>query len=245
MTMSFFLDIKNPMRFRREYIMPNPGLLRQIFYYGMSPFFLQIAFAVKAYVINIMLLKYKGDAAVSAYGIVNAIVILIVLPALGLTQAMQSIAGYNFGAKNWERLRRVFGYTLLSTNAWVTAGTALAWIFRAEIIGAFDAGGGGAEMIALAMEIYWILLLSLPLYGVVFTASVYLTTTGQYMKALVFNFVRQVVFLLASILIMARLFGFGGVLWGIIVGDFLAIIAAAIIIVLEWRKVSAKISAKA
>ncbi|MDR1476656.1 MAG: MATE family efflux transporter, partial [Rickettsiales bacterium] len=194
MVHSFFLDPSNPMRHRREAMRPDARTMWQIFRYGMSPFLLQLAFVVNAYITNIMLMKYRGDAAVSAYGIVNSIIMFVILPAFGITQAMQSIAGYNFGAKNWARLKQTLGYTLAGVNVWMFILSISLWAFKAPIIGMFDGGSNGADMIGLASEIAGVLVVSLPLLGVVFVAGTYLLATGRYMQSLAFNMVRQFAF---------------------------------------------------
>ena len=245
LVLSFFVSRSNPMKLRRSFMRPDPKILGQIFSYGMSPFLLHIAFVVTAFAINSILGMYRGDAAISAYGIVNTIIMFISLPTFGITTAMQSIAGYNFGAKNWARLRRVLGLTLAAVNFWMASLAIAAWIFRAQIIGIFDGGNNGAEMLRLASRMMGVLLVSMPLYGVVFTVGPYLLATGRYWQSLAVNMVRQFGFLLPALLIIPRFYGFDGALWGIVASDYAGIILSWAIIIREWRKVSSKARAAA
>jgi putative MATE family efflux protein len=245
MVHSFFLAPSNPMRWRIGCMKPAARVMWQVFRYGLSPFLLHLAFVITAYLINTMLIRHRGDAAVSAYGIVNTLIMLIALPTFGIVQAMQSIAGYNFGARKWARLKQALDYALVSVNAWMLLLSAILWLFRERIIGVFDGGNNGAEMIALAAHIASMLVLSLPLFGTVFVVPTYMLATGQYKKSLAFNMTRQFLFLIPLIVVMPRFFGFDGVLWGIVASDYCSIVLAYIILAREYRKLAAKAAEKA
>lgn len=94
---------------------------------GMGPFLMNAASCIVTMFINQQLLKYGGDLAIGAFGIVNRINFLFVMVVMGLNQGMQPIAGYNFGARKYSRVKQVF----LRTAKWATAVCAL-WFIASE-----------------------------------------------------------------------------------------------------------------
>ncbi|MBQ2574729.1 MAG: MATE family efflux transporter, partial [Bacteroidales bacterium] len=87
-------------------------IIRNITMIGMSPFLMNIAAAGVVALLNAQLLRYGGDFAVGAYGIVNTFAMLAVLLILGVCQGMQPIAGYNYGAGHPDRLKAVYVLTM-------------------------------------------------------------------------------------------------------------------------------------
>ena len=79
---------------------------------GMSPFLMNIASCFVVILINNQLKRYGGDLAIGAYGISNRLCFLFFTITMGLTQGMQPIAGYNYGARNWGRVKEVLRLTI-------------------------------------------------------------------------------------------------------------------------------------
>ena len=75
---------------------------------GLGPFLMNLASCIVVLFINQQLVKWGGDLAVGAYGIVNRITFLFIMIVMGFNQGMQPIAGYNFGARQYARVREVY-----------------------------------------------------------------------------------------------------------------------------------------
>ena len=91
---------------------------------GMGPFLMNLASCIVVLFINQQLVKWGGDLAIGAYGIVNRLVFLFIMIVMGFNQGMQPIAGYNFGARQYGRVREVY----VKTALWATLVTTLGWI---------------------------------------------------------------------------------------------------------------------
>ncbi len=87
------------------------SIVKRIFSIGISPFLLNSAACLVAIFVNQQLSKYSGDIGIAAYGIVNRITFLVVMIILGFSQGMQPIAGYNYGACKYSRMRKVYKLT--------------------------------------------------------------------------------------------------------------------------------------
>ena len=89
---------------------------------GMGPFLMNLASCIVVLFINQQLVKWGGDLALGAYGIVNRITFLFVMVVMGFNQGMQPIAGYNFGSRQYGRVREVYVKTALWATIVTTAG---------------------------------------------------------------------------------------------------------------------------
>ncbi len=83
---------------------------------GLGPFLMNLASCIVVLFINQQLVKWGGDLAVGAYGIVNRITFLFAMVVMGFNQGMQPIAGYNYGARQYGRVREVY----VKTAMWAT-----------------------------------------------------------------------------------------------------------------------------
>ena len=82
-------------------------IVKNIIGIGISPFAMNACSCLVVIFVNTCLMKHGGDLAVGAYGIANRIGFVFVIVAMGVNQGMQPIAGYNYGAQNYDRLRKV------------------------------------------------------------------------------------------------------------------------------------------
>ena len=89
---------------------------------GMGPFLMNLASCIVVLFINQQLVKWGGDLALGAYGIVNRITFLFVMVVMGFNQGMQPIAGYNFGSRQYGRVREVYVKTAFWATIVTTAG---------------------------------------------------------------------------------------------------------------------------
>jgi len=100
---SHFLFKNSQLRFHAHNFRLRKDIVHSILSIGLSPFSMQIGTSLVVILINSTLLKYGGDLAIGAYGIINSVNMLVVMFIIGLNQGTQPIIGFNFGAGNFER----------------------------------------------------------------------------------------------------------------------------------------------
>jgi putative MATE family efflux protein len=186
------------IRFKRHAWAPKFYIFRNILAIGISPFSMNVAaFAVVA-VLNRQLIRFGGDDAMTVYGAANSYMGLIFMVLLGLCQAMQPIAGYNYGARRNDRLRQVY---ILTMNVCVIIGiigAASALIFPRTIIGFFNSEPEILDMGAPALRY---LMVFCPLIAFTVTNSQLFQSIDQPWIAIVTSLSRQVIFLIPLSLI--------------------------------------------
>ena len=175
---------------------------------GMAPFLLQIGAGLVMVVLNFNLLAYGGDLAVAAFGIVNRVLMLILMPVMGISQGAQPIIGYNFGAGNFRRVIEVVKLAALAATGFCLIGFAGIQIFAEQIVQLFN---GHAELVQLGADGLRFYLLMLPIIGFQLIGANYYQAVGKAGYAIVFNLLRQIILLIPLVCLLPRFFGLNGI----------------------------------
>lgn len=200
---------------------------------GMSPFLMNMAACFIVILINQGLKKYGGDLAIGAFGIVNRLVFIIVMIVMGLNQGMQPIAGYNFGAKQYERVTKTLKLTIIYVIGVTTFGFIIGMLFSDTVVGIFTSD---AELIELSAKGLRIVVMFFPIIGFQMVTANFFQSIGMASKAIFLSLTRQMVVLLPCLLILPRFFGAAGVWYSMPISDLLASLIAGTMLVWQFRK---------
>ena len=198
-----FLQRSSFIRFRRHAWKPKGYIFRNITLIGMSPFLMNVTAAGVVALLNQQLLRYGGDLAVGAYGIVNTFAMLMVMVILGVCQGMQPIAGYNYGAGHNDRLRQVYILTLKVCVLTGLVGSVGCCAFPRALSYIFTDDAALINIIIPAMRYIMVMF---PLIGFTITNSNFFQSIDKPWIAIVTSLSRQVIFLLPLVYIMPYLF---------------------------------------
>lgn len=200
---------------------------------GLGPFLMNSASCIVSMFINQQLMKYGGDLSIGAYGIVNRISFLFVMIVMGLNQGMQPIAGYNFGAKQYSRVKKVY----LLTAAWATAATTLGFIFGefcpSLLVSIFT---NDRELLELSDVGLRIVVCTFPIIGFQMVATNLFQCMGMIKKSVFLSLSRQLLFLVPLIYLLPKWFGVMGVWYSFPISDAVAAITTFIFIASLFRK---------
>lgn len=200
---------------------------------GMSPFLMNMAACFIVILINQGLKKYGGDLAIGAFGIVNRLVFVVVMIVMGLNQGMQPIAGYNFGARQYDRVNKVLKLTIIYATAVTTFGFLVGMLVPDWVVGIFTSD---AELIALSSKGLRITVMFFPIIGFQMVTSNFFQSIGMAGKAIFLSLTRQMLILLPCLLILPHFFGVAGVWYSMPVSDVLASLIALVMLVMQFRK---------
>ncbi|MDH8700996.1 putative MATE family efflux protein [Dysgonomonadaceae bacterium PH5-43] len=204
---------------------------------GTAPFCMNAASCIIVIVINQQLMKYGGDLAVGAYGIVNRIAFLFIMIVMGLNQGMQPIAGYNFGAKLYDRVTQVLKKTIMFATIIMTVGFAIVELFPLAVASIFTTE---SSLIEIAVPGLRLTLLMFPLVGFQMVTSTFFQSIGKPQKAILLSLTRQMIFLVPLLLILPRYFETTGVWVSFTIADSLSIIFAATLLWHEFKNIKSQ-----
>lgn len=188
-----FVMPRSFIRFKRHAWAPKLYIFRNVLLIGMSPFLMNFAASFVVALLNRQLIRYGGDLAVGAYGVVNTFGAFLVMFILGLCQGMQPIAGYNYGAGHNHRLREVFTLTMKVSLTVGVVGALLAMIIPRLILRAFT---DSEELIAIGIPAMRYLNVMMPLIAFTITNSQFFQSIDKPWIAIVTSLSRQVLFLI-------------------------------------------------
>lgn len=200
---------------------------------GMSPFLMNLAATVVVLLINQGLKEYGGDLAIGAYGIVNRLVFLFLMIVVGFNQGMQPIAGYNFGAKQYDRVTRVLKLTLVMATCVTTLGFLMGMLIPEFAVSIFTSDD---EMIALASEGLRIVVMFFPIVGIPMVTANFFQSIGMPGKSIFLSLTRQLIFLIPCLLILPRFYGSTGVWISMPIADLTACVVASCMLVHQLRR---------
>ena len=250
---SHFCQKSSFVRFRRAAFVLDWKIIKAIISIGLAPFMVNICASLVAAFVNTALLKYGGtgvhdvvqtthasaDIFVGAYGIANRVVMLLIMVIQGLNQGMQPIVGYNYGAKQYDRVRKALYLTIGCGMTISTLGFLACQIFPEGIASLFvDSAKGGDEtlMIAAASQAMRIIVTMFPLVGFQIVAAAFFQYIGHAKLAIFVSMTRQMLFLLPLLWIIPRYMGATGVWMSMPIADCASITLAAILLYRELKR---------
>lgn len=234
-----FVQPKSFIRFRRHAWRPKGYIFRNILLIGMSPFLMNVAASGVVALLNRQLIRFGGDMAVGAYGIINTFASFAVLLILGVCQGMQPIAGYNYGAGHPHRLKSVYIQTM-KVNVLIGMVSALLALTIPHIL--LRAFTKEEELIQIAIPAMRFILVMFALVGFTITNSTFFQSIDKPWIAIVTSLSRQVLFLAPMIYLVPTIFinmggnGLTGVWASMTISDVMGAILA-FLLMLSQRKV--------
>ncbi len=215
LSLSHFVSKKSFIRFRRHAWQPKFRIFRNILAIGVSPFTMNVAGSGVVAMLNNQLLRYGGDNAVAASGVANSFAPLIIMLVLGICQGMQPIAGYNYGARRFDRLREVYHLAMKVNVAIGCFGTLLVLTVPRYLAMAFT---NDPELLDLCVPAMRLMLVMSPLIGFTITNSQFFQSIDKPWIAIVTSLSRQVLILLPMMYIVPTVFT--GLGWSGLYGVF-------------------------
>ena len=205
-------------------------IMKGILTIGMAPFAMQVASSIVSVIANKSLMAYGGDLAIGAMAIVTSICSIFIMPIFGLNQGAQPIIGFNYGAKNYSRVKKTYMYSLIGSTIILVLSFVFIQVFPHLAVGMFNKDPELTDITISGMRIF---LLSMPIIGIQMTASNYYQAVGKSTKAMIIGLTRQVIFLIPCFIILPKFFGLTGVWAAGPIADTLAVIVSLIAIIIE------------
>jgi len=205
----------------------HPRLVKDSFAIGMAPFLMNFAACFVVILINNTLKKYGGDLAIGAYGVANRTAFVFIMIVMGFTQGMQPIAGYNFGARQMDRVFEVLRDTFICALVTLSLGCLLGWLCPRTICRLFTSDPELLDKSSVALKYI------LSLYPTVAAGMVtgnFFQSIGKPVRAIFLSLSRQILFLIPLIMILAPSMGVRGVWVSFPISDVIAAAAAALLL---------------
>ncbi len=229
-----FTNKNELVRFHRGIWRLNPHITSRALAIGMSPFLYNIAHCFVVIIINNQLKTFGGDLAIASYGVINRLTFVFAMMVMGLNQGMQPIAGYNYGAKQYDRVLKSFYLTCAYATGVMGIVFFLGEFCPVIVTKMFT---HDPELIAQTIKPMRIICSSMLIIGFQMVTGNLFTSIGKAGKAIFLSLTRQVIYLIPLTLLLPMAFvdPLDGVWWSIPISDTLSAITA-VIVLLSARK---------
>ncbi len=201
---------------------------------GFAPFFMQLAASMVQGTFNTQLVKYGGDIAIGAMGIINSVSMLLVMSIIAINMAAQPIIGFNHGARNHRRVKETLITGIKAATAICVGGFLLVQLFPGAIIRLFNTDN--AELLQIGRHGLRVFLAVMPLIGFQIITGNYFQSTGKAKVAAFLSLLRQVLVLIPVLLILPHFFGLKGIWLAAPISDFIAATIVFVLLVKELKR---------
>lgn len=232
-----FSSRKSFIRFQKGIFHIKGHIILGMLAIGLSPFLMNICSCLVVMLVNTGLKNQGGDMYIGAYGIINRVVFLFIMIVMGFNQGMQPIAGYNFGARQTDRVIRILKYTIFCGTTVTTVGFLVCQIFPRTIIRFFTTD---EVLIDLAEHGMRLILLMLPVIGFQMVSTSFFQSIGMAGKAIFLSLTRQLIFLVPCLFILPAYWGPDGVWGSFPVADALSTVTTALMLGWQLKKFKAE-----
>jgi len=231
--LAYFLRGGSLLKIHWENLRLDKSVCLQIMAIGSSPFAIQISASVMQSILNRQLDKYGGDEAIAAWGIIWAAVMMFFMPMFGINQGAQPIMGYNYGAGEFGRVRKVLKTAVLAASAIAVLGFMVMMLAPVQVARLFNPKDTTLQ--TLTVHAMRICVIMMPLVGFQVVSTGYFLAVGKPRKSMLVSLSRQILFLIPAVLILPNFFGLNGVWAAIPTADLSSSLLTGVLLYLELR----------
>ena len=234
-------QLSNPnelLHLQRGIYKPKGDIVKRILRIGMSPFLINTAACMVVIIINQGLRENSvstddGDLSTAAYGISNSMQFIFVMIVLGLTQGMQPIVSYNYGAKQPARVRSALMLTMKWATLVTTVGGVVCVAFPGVVVRIFTSDPLLIERASWAMRV---MCMFMPVIGFQLVTTNFFQSIGKVNRSIFLSLTRQVLMLIPLLLILPNYYGVEGVWYSMPISDVVAALLTIATLVLQFRE---------
>lgn len=235
---AYFLRGNSSLKIRRKNLRLQPSLVKNIIFIGSAPFAMQMANGLLNIVLNKTLLTYGNDTAVSGMGIINSIATLLIMPVIGISQGAQPIIGYNYGARQFHRVKETLKLAIGGATIIVLIGFVVTRLFPYQFITLFNSDD--AELIRFGTRAITTFFMLLPIIGFQIISANYFQAVGKAKPAMFLSLSRQVLILIPAVILLPKFYGLYGILYAGPLADLLSSIITGIWLFMELKRLKQK-----
>ena len=220
----------------RSIIKLDVKIVKESLFVGLPQFLINLCACLVAAMMTRSLTTYGGDMAVGAFGICNRFILFIVMVVIGLNQGIQPIAGYNFGARRYDRVLGVLNKALIFGSVITLTGFVIGVFFPTPFVSVF--AKDSPQLIKMSAHALSCMVMMFPIVGIQIVSTAFFQSIGYAPKSIFLSLTRQLIFLVPAIFILPHLYAdpLEGLWHAAPVADGLASVLAITLLVLQVKK---------
>lgn len=232
--MRFLLGKRSSLKVKKSCMRLESGVMKSIFSLGISPFIMSATESFISIVLNHGLQAYGGDLHVGALTIMQSIMQLFSAPINGFTQGMTPIVSYNYGARNFERVKQLYKWLIGMCFGFRFLSTATTMIFPEFYAGFFT---NEAELVVLVGQVMPVFMAGMLVFGIQNGIQPTFLALGQAKVSLFIAVLRKIILLIPLAIILPHFMGVMGVYYAEPVSDILSAATATVLFMINIKKI--------
>ena len=232
----YYLSGNSYLKFHRSNLRLDVKILKPMFSIGVSSFVQTVATSCSALLLIRAVESYGGDTYLSAFGIIQRVMMFATMPAMVIGQGVQPILGFNYGARRFSLALKALKISAIASTILSVLAFTILYLIPGPIFRIFSSD---PALLAAGAYASRLVFLSMPIMGFVMIGSTSFMSIGKAVQAFITAIARPVLFLIPSVLILPRLFGLKGVFLSFPTSDILTLFLTIILlipIIREFRK---------
>ena len=193
----------------------------------------QAMVSITVLLVNNILFSFGGESSIAVYAILSRMLMFATFPILGITQGFLPIAGFNYGAKSWIRVRKAINISIGYATLLASLIFAVIFFFAESIPNVFSDNQYVANRAPIALRYVFV---ALPIVGIQLIGAAYFQAIGKALPALLLTLSRQGIFFIPLLFILPRFYGVDGVWMAFPIADVLSTIVTGFFLNREVSK---------
>ena len=231
--LGYYRSGKSHLRITRRDLVFDFSILKPIYSIGIASLVMTMANSLSVIVINRLLGYYGGDYAISTFGIINRIIMFAIMPGLVISQGLQPILGYNYGARRYGLALKSILIAIGWSTGFCVVSFCLLYFLPHVFIKIFT---NDPQLISEAVHASKRIFFFIYLVGVAFVGMMSFQALGKVFRAFITSAARPALFMIPLVLIMSHFWGTDGVWWGFATTDALTAVMVSILLVRQMQE---------
>ena len=236
-TVGFLVGPKSSLTIRLWALKPELRIIGSVMALGVSPFIMRATESLISIVLNNGLQRYGGDIYVGSLTIMQSVMQMYSAPLGGFTQGVQPIISYNFGAGNFDRVRKLYRWMIGISFGAAAGATILIMIFPGFFAGMFT---NDENLVALVQQVMPLFVCGMLVFGLQQGIQPTFLALGQAKISLFIAIFRKVILLIPLALILPLKFGVMGIYYAEPISDVTSATVATILFLVNIKKIVSK-----
>lgn len=228
----YFTRGRTLLKVKRTDLRPNVAYWPEIFSVGLSSFARTIAGSLLAIVVNHAIIVYGTELHLAIFAIANRMTIFMLMPLFGLVHGLQPIIGFNYGARNFLRVKEALNTGIRISIYYCSACFAVVMLFTYYVLRMFSSD---AALLEEGVPVMRIMMMLLPLIGIQVIGASLFQAIGKAWIALFLSMSRQILFLVPLVLLLPQIFNLAGIWYAIPLADFSSLLITILWVLRERR----------
>ncbi len=236
---SYYLSGSSYLKFRRANLRLDAAILKPMFSIGASSFVQTVAGSFSAMFLIKEVVNHGGDVYLSAFGIIQRVMMFATMPAMVTGQGVQPIIGFNYGARRFSLALKALKIATIASSLMSLASFAILYSIPGPIIKIFNSD---PQLVAAGIRASHLVFWSMPLMGLVMVGATSFMSIGKAVQAFILAVARPVLFLIPAVAVLPHLLGLNGVFLSFPTSDAFTLILTALLIIpviRQFRKATA------